>query len=79
MQSYHNGGEFLFGDKACSMVFDNSKIKRVVPEFMATVPFTQGVRRSVEWFDADAKRQIVNRETDAFIDRIISAYDMALP
>jgi nucleoside-diphosphate-sugar epimerase len=72
-------GEFLFGDKACSMVFDNSKIKRVVPEFMATVPFTQGVRRSVEWFDADVKRQIVNRETDGLIDRIITAYEKILP
>jgi hypothetical protein len=72
-------GEFLFGDKACSMVFDNSKIKRVVPGFMATVPFTQGVRRSVEWFDADVKRQIVNRETDGLIDRIITAYEKILP
>jgi len=72
-------GEFLFGDKACSMVFDNSKIKRVVPEFKATVPFSQGVRRSVEWFDADEKRQIINRETDTLIDRIITAYEMVLP
>jgi nucleoside-diphosphate-sugar epimerase len=72
-------GEFLFGDKACSMVFDNSKIKRVVPEFKATVPFSQGVKRSVEWFDADVKRQIVNRESDALIDRIITAYEKALP
>ena len=72
-------GEFLFGDKACSMVFDNSKIKRIVPEFKATVPFAWGVRQSVEWFDADKKRQIVNRETDALIDRIITVYERALP
>jgi arylsulfatase A-like enzyme len=48
-------GKFLFDDKACTMVFDNSKIKRVVEEFMAMVPFAQGVRRSVEWFDAEVK------------------------
>jgi nucleoside-diphosphate-sugar epimerase len=68
-------GDFLLGDKACSMVFDNSKIKRAVPGFRATVPFAEGVRRSVKWFDADPKRQVVDRETDSLIDRIIAAYE----
>jgi nucleoside-diphosphate-sugar epimerase len=67
-------GDFLLGDKACSMVFDNSKIKRAVPGFRATVPFAEGVKRSVKWFDADPKRQIADRETDSLIDRVIAAY-----
>jgi nucleoside-diphosphate-sugar epimerase len=72
-------GEFLFGDKACSMVFDNSKIRRVVPEFKATISFAQGIKRSIQWFDADKNRQITNPQTDALIDRIIAAHESALP
>lgn len=72
-------GEYLLGDKACSMVFDNRKIKRVVPEFKTTVLFAQGIRRSIKWFDADEKRRVINRETDSLIDHIITAYEKALP
>ncbi|TVQ41182.1 MAG: SDR family oxidoreductase [Spirochaetaceae bacterium] len=64
---------FLLGDKACTMVFDNSKIKRAVPEFRARVSFAAGVRRSMAWFDEDESRKQVNREVDAMIDRIIAA------
>jgi len=63
----------LLGDKAYSIVFDNSKIKRFVPDFVATVPFSQGVKRSVEWFEQDSKRQIVDNDYNKFMDRLISA------
>ncbi len=46
----------LFGDKANSLVFDNSKIKRLVPEFSATIPFATGIRRTIDWFEADPER-----------------------
>ncbi|MGA1980629.1 MAG: SDR family oxidoreductase [Sedimentisphaerales bacterium] len=65
----------LLGDKACSIVFDNSKIKRFVPDFAATVPFAQGVKRSIEWFEADPKRCVVDDEYNKFMDRLIAAYE----
>jgi nucleoside-diphosphate-sugar epimerase len=69
----------LIGDKACSEVFDNSKIKRLVPDFVATVPFSQGVIRSVEWFEAHPERCVVDNEYNKFMDRTIAAYEKALP
>ena len=64
---------FLLGDRACSMVFDNSKIRRAVPGFLATTSFAEGIRRSIAWFDADESRKEINRETDSMIDRILEA------
>lgn len=68
----------LLGDKAHSAVFDNSKIKDLVPGWVATIPFAEGVRRSVEWFDADARRRTVDEAFDARADRIIQAWDAVL-
>jgi nucleoside-diphosphate-sugar epimerase len=70
---------FLLGDKSCSVVFDNTKIKRAVPGFQATVPFSKGIRRSIEWYDNDPGRQVIDRETDVMIDRIIEGYEQGLP
>ena len=67
----------LLGDKATSVVFDNSKIKRFVPEFVATIPFKVGIRRTIEWFEADPTRRVVNPETNKFIDRILNQYERA--
>lgn len=72
-------GASLLGDKAGSAVFDNSKIKRFVPGFVATVPFAEGVKRSIEWFEADPKRCVVDDEYNQFMDRVIAAYEKALP
>jgi len=69
----------LLGDKAYSVVFDNSKIKRFVPGFEAKVSFAEGMRRSMAWFEASAERQKVNREADERMDQIIAAYQSALP
>ena len=65
----------LLGDKALSAIFDNSKIKRFVPDFVATIPFRRGIERTLEWFRADPARQGVNRDTDALMDRILRAYE----
>jgi nucleoside-diphosphate-sugar epimerase len=65
----------LQGDKAWSTVFDNSKIKRFVPEFKAVVPFTEGIRRTISWFAADdRRRRRVVHEVNALMDRILAAY-----
>src|SRR5262249_52400001 len=49
---YPERGGSLLGDKASSVVFDNSKIKRFVPGFAASIPFAEGMVRSVAWYDA---------------------------
>ena len=72
-------GAGLLGDKANSMVFDNSKIKRVVPEYVATIPFARGVEEVIAWYDADPSRQEVDRERDQLMDKIIAAQKSALP
>ena len=56
----------LTGDKASSVVFDNSKIKRWVPDFRATITFSQGIRRTLAWFEADPARQQIDDALDVF-------------
>jgi nucleoside-diphosphate-sugar epimerase len=65
----------LLGDKAVSVVFDNTKIKRFVPGYCATLPFTIGVRQTMAWFDADAARRQVDDEANARWDKLIEAYE----
>jgi len=64
----------LLGDKAHSAIFDNSKIKRFVPGFVATIPFHAGVRRTLAWFEADPLRQIIKPEINAQMDYYIHSW-----
>ncbi|MDR3707014.1 MAG: SDR family oxidoreductase [Capsulimonadaceae bacterium] len=66
-------GAGLLGDKAHSMVFDNSKIKNLVPDFKATIPLQAGAREVMDWYDADPARGKVDPSRDALIDAIIAA------
>lgn len=68
----------LTGDKAASVVFDNTKIKRFVPGYYATVPFAEGIARTVAWFDTAAERRQVDEEADAVWDKIIAGYEKGL-
>ncbi|MCA9744554.1 NAD-dependent epimerase/dehydratase family protein, partial [candidate division KSB1 bacterium] len=70
-------GAGLLGDKAHSMIFDNSKIKRLVPDFAATIPFSHGAREIMAWYDADPARQVVNDALDRQMDELIAAYGAA--
>ena len=63
-------GPGLLGDKMHSMVFDNSKVKSLVPHYSARVPFASGAAEIVEWFQADAARRVVDPELDASFDRL---------
>jgi len=65
----------LIGDKAVSVVFDNTKIKRFVPGFCATTSFAQGIRGTLAWFDADPARRQIDADADAAWDRLIDAYE----
>ena len=65
----------LIGDKSVSVVFDNSKIKRFVPGYCATVPFREGIRKTLAWFDADAMRKQIDEEANSRWDKLIEAYE----
>jgi nucleoside-diphosphate-sugar epimerase len=68
----------LTGDKAVSVVFDNSKIKRFVPGYCANVPFAQGIQRTIDWFDADPRRKRIDDSANAAWDKLIEAYESGL-
>jgi nucleoside-diphosphate-sugar epimerase len=68
----------LLGDKAYSAVFDNSKIKRVVPEFRTRVSFAEGIARSIAWHDADPARQVIDPQVNQTMNHIIAVYQRAL-
>ena len=72
-------GAGLLGDKSASMIFDNSKIQRLVPNFACTMRFSQGAKEVVAWYEADPARQVVDQRLDKLMDRIILAYESAFP
>ncbi len=65
-------GAGLLGDKAHSMVFDNTKVRSVVPDFVATTPFEQGSREIAAWYDEHPARQQVDPHLDAVMDRLVA-------
>ena len=67
-------GDGLLGDKTWSVIFDNSKLKALVPEFKATIPFHVGVRKVLAWYDGDSARKALDPDAHEVIDRIIEAY-----
>jgi nucleoside-diphosphate-sugar epimerase len=72
-------GDGLLGDKAHSMDFDNTKIKRFVPDFAASIPLSWGAREIIAWYDADPARRVVDEAFDRLTDTIIEAQKRALP
>jgi nucleoside-diphosphate-sugar epimerase len=68
----------LTGDKASSVVFDNSKIKRFVPGYCARTSFAQGIQKTIEWFDADARRKEIDDAANADWDKLIDVYESGL-
>jgi nucleoside-diphosphate-sugar epimerase len=67
-------GTGLLGDKTHSMVFDNAKIRSVVPGWRAVVPFERGAREIAGWYLADPARQVVDPELDALMDKLAADY-----
>ena len=68
----------LTGDKAGSVVFDNTKIKRFVRDYQAVVPYHEGVRRTMAWFDADPARREIDEASNARWDKLIDVYERGL-
>ena len=67
----------LIGDKQWSLIFDNSKIKNAVPGYVATIPFSIGIRRTISWFEEKSERMIINPATNAVIDDVIKRMERA--
>lgn len=67
----------LLGDKANTVVFDNTKLKRAVPGFTATVRFEQGVRRTLEYVLSHPECRKEDPEFDAWCDSLIEVLEEA--
>lgn len=67
-------GAGLLGDKAHSMVFDTTKLRRLVPDFSTTIRFEQGAREIVDWHDADPARRVVDTRLDAVMDDLVARF-----
>ncbi|HSM70103.1 MAG TPA: SDR family oxidoreductase [Anaerolineales bacterium] len=67
----------LIGDKSNSVVFDNSKIKRFVPDFNCEVEWAEGLQMSLAWFEAHPEFQTVDEDANTLWDGIIAAYEQA--
>lgn len=68
----------LLGDKANTVVFDNSKLKRLVPDFVATTRADQGIRSTIEHILANPELQTEDPEFDGWCDKVVGALDEAL-
>ena len=67
----------LLGDKANTVVFDNSKLKKLVPSFTATVRADQGIRSTIEYVLSHPECQVEDPEFDDWCDRVIEALEEA--
>jgi nucleoside-diphosphate-sugar epimerase len=64
-------GPGLLGDKSHSVVFDNTKIKALVPGYVATIPFEQGAREIVAWFDEDPARKVIDERVESTVEKLV--------
>ena len=67
----------LLGDKSVTVVFDNSKLKRIVPEYNAVVSFKEGVRKALDYILAHPECQAEDEEFDEWCDKLIAALEKA--
>lgn len=90
LHPYHVASEFLnsvgpgydyegslTGDKSVSVVFDNSKLKRAVPEFKPVVCFAEGVRIALDYVLAHPECQKDDPEFDRWCDKVIDTLERA--
>jgi nucleoside-diphosphate-sugar epimerase len=70
-------GDSLLGDKTHSVIFDNSKLRRLVPDFVARIPFVRGAEEIMAWHDADPARQVVDQAVNRTMDQIVADWERA--
>jgi nucleoside-diphosphate-sugar epimerase len=71
-------GDGLVGDKSHCMVFNNSKIRKLVPEFKATIPFSKGAREIAEWYMGDKSHQVTDDTINRKIDEVIEWFEKGI-
>lgn len=69
----------LIGDKSASLIFDNGKIKSLVPDYSPSISWQQGVQLAVQWFRQDSRRQTIDHKANEIWDRLLDAYAKAWP
>jgi nucleoside-diphosphate-sugar epimerase len=69
-------GAALLGDMAHSLVFDNTKLRRLVPDFGTSTPFPAAARRIIAWFDADPARQVVDERFNAVVESLLRSSEL---
>jgi nucleoside-diphosphate-sugar epimerase len=72
-------GAGLLGDKAHSVIFDNSKIRSFVPDFAPAIPFAAGAAEIMAWYDADTARQVVDPAQDRLMDELVAHMQAMTP
>jgi hypothetical protein len=55
-------------------VFDNAKLRSIVPGWRAVIPFEQGARQIAEWYLADPARQVTDASLDAVMDKLATTW-----
>ncbi len=67
----------LIGDKSNSVVFDNSKLKRIVPDYCPKIRFEEGIRNTLDYVSNHKECQIEDAEFDTWCDNVIAALEQA--
>ena len=67
-------GDSLLGDKTHSVIFDNTKIKRLVPDYVATIPFARGAKEIVAFYQRHPEHQVIDPKLDAAFDRLVARF-----
>ncbi len=72
-------GPGLLGDKSHSMIFDNSKIRELVPAFNPRISFREGAKEIIQWFNEVSERRALNQDYNEKMDRLIGIYKSIWP
>lgn len=67
----------LIGDKANTVVFDNSKLKRAVPGYEATTRLEVGIKQTIEYILSHEEYQIADDDFDKWCDKVIDVLEKA--
>jgi nucleoside-diphosphate-sugar epimerase len=67
-------GDSLLGDKTHSVIFDNTKLRRLVPDYCATVPFARGAEEIVAFYESNPEHQQVDSRLDALFDQLVARF-----
>lgn len=72
-------GDSLLGDKTHSVIFDNTKLKRLVPDYVASIPFAHGAKEIIAFYEANPSHRKVDPVLDATFDRLVARFGPSTP